>query len=175
MEFMWKWIIGSIDPNLLKELGDKIGEEAPLPGYGSAKASGHGLYVLKIPAMLYCGIQDCTTTNLYELPAMLKDNKLLESNGTAGWGGSGSGTARFGGFSKLLGDGHIGKIVNSLLGNIGMHYMPYWNAESGSSGDGETVSIEVDLVNDSPTTAMANFIFVNTIVPNNRWIQYHFF
>jgi len=37
------------------------------------------------------------------------------------------------------------------------------------------VQIKLDLFNDTAEAAMMNFIFVNTIVPNNLWIQYGMF
>lgn len=173
MNFIWKYMVGTIDTNFLKDIGSKIKQEAPLPGYTDVKNSGHGLYVLRIPALFYCGLQDCTTTNLYELPAMLKDKKMLESNGTAGWSNNRFNMTKF--FDIFGKTGIARDIANTVLKNIGMHYMPYWNSESATEAPGETVQIEIDLVNDSPDRTLANFIFVNTLIPNNRWIQYNFF
>ena len=62
-----------------------------------------------------------------------------------------------------------------ILGNIGIDYMPWWDAASGSLTKEPEVNIKFDLFNDSADAAMKNFIFVNTIVPNNKWIQYNMF
>ena len=69
----------------------------------------------------------------------------------------------------------VGKLINGIFGNIAVDYLPWWNSEAGSSTKEPVVQISFDLFNDSNKAAMINFIFVNTIVPNNKWIQYHFF
>ena len=69
----------------------------------------------------------------------------------------------------------IGNIANMILGNIGINYMPWWDAASGSKTKEPLIDIKFDLFNDSADAAMKNFIFVNTIVPNNKWIQYNMF
>ena len=69
----------------------------------------------------------------------------------------------------------IGNIANMILGNIGINYMPWWNADAGSSTREAEIDIEFNLYNDSANAAMYNFIFVNTIAPNNRWLQYNMF
>ena len=48
--------------------------------------------------------------------------------------------------------------------------MPWWNAENGSKTQEPEIEIKFDLFNDSAEAAMMNFIFVNTIVPNNKWV-----
>jgi len=35
------------------------------------------------------------------------------------------------------------------------------------------VNVKFDLFNDTLEGALTNFIFVNTIAPNNKWVQYH--
>ena len=94
------------------------------------------------------------------------------SNGSAGWGGGddilGTGEYRISGLlGKIPG---IGNLANMILGNIGINYMPWWNADSGAKTAEPEVEIKFDLFNDSYDAAMANFIFVNTIIPNNKWI-----
>ena len=95
-----------------------------------------------------------------------------------GWGDGGSdpmssNTFRISGFFSKLGP--LGGLANMLLGNIGINYMPWWNAETGTNTTEPVINIKFDLFNDSFDAAMANFIFVNTIVPNNRWLQYGVF
>ena len=69
----------------------------------------------------------------------------------------------------------IGDLANMILGNIGINYMPWWNAESGAKTIEPAVNLKFELFNDSYEAALANFLFVNTIVPNNKWIQYNMF
>ena len=101
----------------------------------------------------------------------------MSGGGNKGWG-DGSDIMGAGGFrmSSLLGKlPVVGNIANMLLGNIGINYMPWWNADSGASTVEPEINIKFDLFNDSADAAKYNFIFVNTIVPHNKWIQYHFF
>ena len=102
----------------------------------------------------------------------------MTADGGAGWQ-SGSDFMSAGGFrlSGLLGKiPVVGSLANMILGNIGINYTPWWNAEAGANGAKEPqVEIKFDLFNDSADAAMVNFIFVNTIVPSNKWIQYNMF
>ena len=69
----------------------------------------------------------------------------------------------------------VGELANMVLGNIGINYMPWWNAESGSKVAAPEMTVKFVLFNDNVDRALANFIFVNTIVPGNKWIQYNMF
>ena len=64
----------------------------------------------------------------------------------------------------------VGKMLNGIFGNIAVDYLPWWNAEAGSRTKEPEITIEFDLFNDSAKAAMINFIFINTIVPHNKWI-----
>lgn len=134
-------------------------------------------YVHDFPFVLYYRLQSCTTTNIYQVPAMCEGKPIMSSDGKAGWG-DGSDLMGAGGFrvSGLLNKiPLVGQIAETLLGNIGVNYMPWWNAESGSKVAAPEVNVTFDLFNDNIVKAVKNFIFVNTIVPNNRWIQYNMF
>jgi len=48
--------------------------------------------------------------------------------------------------------------------------MPWWNPEEGAKTATPDINIKFDLFNDTIDKAVANFIFVNTIIPGNRWI-----
>ena len=131
-----------------------------------------GYFVMTFPYTLYYRLQSCVTTNIYEVPGTDSNKHILVSNGSAGWG-DGSDILGAGGFriSNLLGKiPGIGNLANMILGNIGINYMPWWNADSGAKTAEPEVEIKFDLFNDSYDAAMANFIFVNTIIPNNKWI-----
>lgn len=134
-------------------------------------------YVQEFPYILYYKLQSCTTTNIYEVPAMCEGKPIMSSDGKAGWGdGSdfmGAGGFRVSGFLDKV--PMIGTIANMILGNIGINYMPWWNAETGSKTVEPEITVKFDLFNDNIYKALINFIFVNTIVPSNRWLQYNIF
>jgi hypothetical protein len=46
--------------------------------------------------------------------------------------------------------------------------MPRWNPSG--SGKCEQIGFSFDLFNDTMDAALKNFIFVNTIIPNNLWM-----
>lgn len=69
----------------------------------------------------------------------------------------------------------IGDALKNILGNIGVNYTPWWDAEKGVVTPEPEVEVSFDLFNDTAEAAMMNFIFVNTIVPNNKWLQYCMF
>lgn len=139
-------------------------------GSGSVKES-----VLDFPYTLWYCLQSSTTTNIYEVPGITSDKELYRSNGHAGWDGAA-------GFS-LVGDdslvgnigGKLGKIANTLFGNINISFMPWWDAKKGNATPFTDVKIKFDLFNDTAEAAAMNFIFVNTLVPNAKWIQYNLF
>lgn len=112
-------------------------------------------------------MQSCVTTNIYEIPAIDASKRIISSDGEKGWQGSGFRISEIFGKGNM---GPIGSVVNALLGNIGVHYMPWWDAASGSDTTEPAIELKFDLFNDSAAAAMDNFLFVNTIVPNNKWI-----
>ena len=119
---------------------------------------------LKIPYMLYYGLQSTTTTNIYEVPFVNEPKLLYTSTGSAGWGDSA-------GFIANILDG-AKNMLGSILPNIGISMSPWWNSSSGQGTFEDEVVVNFDLYNDSKDQAMINFIFVNTIIPNNKWLQY---
>lgn len=134
--------------------------------------------VISFPYTLYYTLQTCKTTNFYEIPAIDSTKRIISSTGSDGWGST-SDIMSAGGFraSNLLGKiPGISKLANLLLGNIGINYTPWWDAAAGTGSAREPeIDIKFDLFNDSTDAAMINFIFINTIVPNNKWIQYGMF
>lgn len=142
-----------------------------------SSGSSPGFFVLSFPYLLYYRLQSCTTTNIYEIPCADTSKRIISSMGDKGWG-DGSDILGAGGFrvsNALNKIPLIGNLANMILGNIGINYMPWWNAESGAKTVEPQVELKFDLFNDSAEAAMRNFIFVNTIVPNNRWLQYGMF
>ena len=57
-----------------------------------------------------------------------------------------------------------------MFGAIGVNWMPYWDPMSGTATTEPEVTIEFDLFNDDLKTTINNFIFVNTLIANNKWI-----
>lgn len=128
-------------------------------------------YVMTFPYTLYYRLQSCTTTNIYELPCKLNDNNILQSSGEAGWEKMAG--FKVGGFMTKI--PVIGSILSNILGNVGINYMPWWDSDKGIGVEEPVVDISFDLFNDTFESAITNFIFVNTIVTGNKWIQYNMF
>lgn len=133
-----------------------------------------GNYILSFPYTLYYRLQSCVTTNIYEIPASTSSKSILDSDGgMAGWtDGEATGFRASGLLSKIPA---IGNMVNKVLGNIAINYMPWWDPINGTKVKEPLVEIKFDLFNDSRDAALMNFIFVNTLVPGNKWIQYNMF
>ena len=184
--YTMRYFIGATDPDFYDDIGRMPG--LPFSSYNqkiyeSFKMFGQpekspGYFVMTFPYTLYYALQSCVTTGVYEVPALDSDKRILASGGgMKGWG-DGSDFMSSGGFriSGLLNKiPLIGSLANMILGNVGVNYMPWWNAESGSKTIEPVINLKFDLFNDSYDAAMNNFIFVNTIVPNNKWIQYNMF
>ena len=129
--------------------------------------------MLKFPYMLYYKFQSCTTTSIYEVPCLNVNNKhMYSSDGNPGWEDDA-------GFSLLPKQVSslplIGGLLGKMFGNMNVSFMPWWNAQKGNATKEPQIVVNFDLFNDSEEAAITNFIFVNTIVPNNKWLQYGLF
>lgn len=130
--------------------------------------------VVKFPHMIYYRLQGCTTTGIYELPYIKQDKKLYTSNGAAGWNADENSGFRF--LPKSLTSiPFVGGILGKMFGNIGISWTPWWDAATGNQTEEPQVDITFDLFNDSNDAALNNFIMVNTLIPNNKWIQFGLF
>lgn len=147
-------------------------------GNGADKAA-QDLYakLVSFPFAMYYKLQSYTTTNIYEIPAMLSDKTLYSSTGKQGWeGGKGVGLATlFDKDSFLRKIPVLGKIIENVVSNVKVSWMPLWDADKGDRCQHPGVTIEFDLINDTDEAAAANIIFVNTLVPNNMFVQYGMF
>lgn len=181
-QYVIQYLTGTTTPNFYTNLGISS-KELPFSLYGQDifelgnNNKSPGFYVMTFPYILYYRLQSCTTTNIYEIPSIPSNKQILESNGSAGWTSGGDSWSNGGFrvtniFNAIPG---VGQLANMLLGNIGINYMPWWDAKSGTSTKAPNVEITFDLFNDSAEAALINFIFINTIVPNNTWIQYNMF
>ena len=182
--YTMKYMVGATNPDFFDDLsfGTAV-KDLPFSSYDPTVYQNNveypGSYVMSFPYTLYYRLQSCMTTNIYEIPASQTSKAILNSGGgMAGWTDSGSDIMSSGELrmSGLLGKiPVIGSIANMILGNIGINYMPWWNAESGAKTKEPEVELKFDLFNDNANSARQNFLFVNTIVPHNKWIQYNMF
>lgn len=176
--FAIQYMTGTTKENFYTDLQLSANTDLPFSSYKSdIYDNSPGNYVIKFPYILYYRLQSCVTTNIYEIPAIPTNKQILYSDGTAGWG-TGSDIMSKGGFriSDMLGKlPGVGILTNMMLGNIGVNYMPWWDAPSGARTVMPDIEITFDLFNDTANAALMNFIFVNTIVPNNMWVQYNMF
>lgn len=177
MEFSINYLLGTLSPNFVGNVSDELlSLNSRFGAYNNKDfLSKHGRDVLKFPYALYYTLQGCTTTNIYEIPAIQTSKRITGSEGAPGWTGAKSTGMRLTQMLKIDSIPLISNLLNGLLGNIAIDYLPWWNSEAGASTKEPEVTIEFDLFNDSAEAAMTNFIFVNTIVPHNKWIQYHIF
>ena len=121
--------------------------------------------MLKFPYMMYYKFISSTTTNIYEIP--YSGRGVLKSDGTTGWD-----TTKGYAFAGTSGESLLGKLLNFVGKNVAINTTPMW---SPAKGAGYEVKVEFDLFNDTMDSALINYIFVNTIVPNNMWSQYHIY
>lgn len=134
-------------------------------------------YIFNFPYLMWYGLQSCSTMNIYELPGIVQDNQMYSANGSPGWNSAGiSIQAQLDKFLPGVSNRTIlGTFISSILGNINVSFMPWWDGVSGNSTPSPNVTIKLNLFNDSIEAAINNFIFVNTLIPNARWMQYGFF
>jgi len=169
-----KYMVGAYpdgNPSFIGDIGDSFAGETFAAAGNMPKDFRSRL--LSFPYALYYNLQSCVTNNIYYVPAVPDPKMILQSgDGTAGWT-SGGDMLSDGGLrlSGLLGKiPLIGSLANMMLGNIGINYMPWWNAQAGANVKEPEVSLKFDLFNDTAKAAMANFLFVNTIVPSNKFV-----
>ena len=112
--------------------------------------------------MLYYRLLDTTTTNNYILP--FNSQELLKGNGNVGWDDN-----SFGGGTL----GHLGFLGDFLSKGINLTVTPIWYGMKGS--EGYTLDFTVNLFNDSIDSAVNNYIFINTIIPQNLPTHYCIF
>lgn len=118
--------------------------------------------VIDFAYMLYYRLLDTSTTNNYILP--FNSSELLKGNGDIGWD------------SNSFGGGALGKL--GFLGDfiskgINLTVTPIWQGMSGS--EGYTLDFTVNLFNDTLEHSIANYIFINTIIPQNLPTHYGIF
>ena len=139
-----------------------------------AGSDDHTLYVIKMPFFFYYTFLSSTTTNVYEFPCKVDGDLLYSSDGTKGWGSTAFDLQVVQDAAHSM-NGIVGKVADALLGNIRMLYLAPWNAMEGWQTNEEDITIKVNLFNDTLEAAVANFICVNTLIGNNKYVQYGIF
>lgn len=130
--------------------------------------------IANMPFSLWYQLQSCTNTNIYEIPFISDSKTIYSSNGTNGWPSAGISFNDM--VEKMAGGKIIGKVAKSLLNNINIMLSPWWDpTQGGVNTPYNELKIKFDLFNDSAESALYNFIFVNTIIPNAKWLQYSMF
>lgn len=112
---------------------------------------------------LYYEMVTTTTTNRYTLPFNVQDN-VMKGNGTDGW----DSFSMNGSFME-----HMGALTGFLGKGISIYTTPVWQGIKNSEGYGFDMTI--NLFNDTLDHTLANFIFVNTLIPQNMPTHYAVF
>lgn len=140
----------------VKNILDKF--EGDKPG---GKDDAEFLGTFKLPYIMYKHALHYVTLNTYEFPYF--GNNYMVGGGKHGWADS----TFAGGFGKMFGSG-FEELAKSF--NINITTRPMFNME----GNGEpypAVEFELNLFNYNLQALVHNFLLVNTLVPNNMWIQ----
>lgn len=125
----------------------------------------YSLYVVKIPYLLYYRMLTSFTTNIYEIP--YSGNYDMTSKGEEGWPTTEQGEGGTSAFSSL------GTFMNWFGKNLKIASTPAWAGSTTNTGSSYTITF--NLINDTIDSAIINFIFINTLFPNNKWVQYHLY
>lgn len=112
---------------------------------------------------LYYEMITTTSTNMYTLPFNVQDN-VMKGNGTDGW----DSFSMNGAFME-----HMGALTGFLGKGISIFTTPVWQGIKNSEGYGFDMTL--NLFNDTLEHTLANFIFVNTIIPQNMPTHYGVF
>lgn len=145
-------IKGLSRPGALNEVSKNIvGSVQKFPGKDDS--------IYNLPYALYYQLVSTTNNALYEVPCGLPTN-LLDSNGSYGWSQGND-------FNVLNPSSFLKHLTNMFHFTI----MPFFSPGSGGDG-GDSFSIGFDLVNDTADAAIANYQFVQTLMLNNKWLQY---
>lgn len=164
-----KYLTGFADQDLYTDSFGKLNQSNLLNQNYTSTQKKLQTYIYNFPYTMWYQLQSCTTTNLYELPCVIENREMYASNGNPGWPGTGITLAK--GENMPI----IGPLIKNLLGNVNISLMPWWSAKEGNATPPSTVNVKFDLFNDTDDSALINFIFVNTIIPNAKWIQYNMF
>ena len=166
-KFAVKYLTGFSNPNLYTDAFKNVGN-SNLLNAGNEELD---IYIHKFPYAMWYQLQSCTTTNIYELPCITDSKEMYSSDGNHGWPSAGLSLTN----DFLTNIPLVGSLVKSLLGNVNISFMPWWDAKEGNATPTPPVTVKFDLFNDTAENAVINFVFVNTLVPNAKWVQYNLF
>lgn len=123
-------------------------------------------YILNIPFVMYYQMMSAKTTGFYILPY---SGKVVDmSNGSEGWN-------RQHGFTGVETSENtlVGTLLNFIGKNIKFNTTPTWDGNT--AHDYPAIEVQFDLFNDTQDAALNNFVFLNHIMPKNRFTQYHIY
>ena len=120
--------------------------------------NGEDYSVYSLPYALYYALVSQTNNAIYEIPCNIPSG-FFDSNGNYGWDqGDDQNIFNAGGFLK------------KIVGMFHFTTMPFF--VPGTGGEGETINVKFDLINDTEKSALANYTFMQTLMLNNKWMQY---
>lgn len=129
--------------------------------------SDNGYAVLFMPFLLYYRLTTTNTNNIYELPYSM-NNDLMKADGTYGWT---TGASDYSFLDKLATLVEKNSAAQFFLGNtIKVNLMPSFQPSGKFHSD--TITINIDLINDSADAAVSNFLMCHTLFGNAKWLQY---
>ena len=126
----------------------------------------HKKYIFDLVFLMYYGIMSSKTKHYYTLPY---NGKIIDSSdGAAGWSTE-HGIAN----AQTTSFGALGHILNFVGASVRINTTPLWTGSTQTSFP--EIQVQFELFNDDVDGAVQNFLFLNTIFPMNRFIQYHIF
>ena len=178
-------IDGGFWENVLSNFSGRLSLDTGFYSGSGAEANS----LIKIPFIFYYCLMTSKNTAFYDLP-LNNYKKMYSSDGNPGWGATRFEVTSIAGKSDG-GDKKEGKKsflekvagifksapVQKLLNGVGIDYVQWWDGSSdkGTNTSEPQISIEFDLFNDCLEHSIVNYIFINTIIPSNKWFQYNMF
>lgn len=146
---------GLARPNASKTIAKNIVEN--ISGLPSLDGSDDDA-IMKLPYALYYKLVTTKTNAAYEVPCQIPSG-FFDSDGNYGWG-SGEDVDIF----------NAGGFLKRIASTFHLTMMPFFNP--GNGGESESLNVKFDLINDTDAAAKANYTFIQTLILNNKWLQY---
>ena len=115
--------------------------------------------IIQVPYALYYRLVTTKTNAAYEIPCQIPSG-FFDSDGNYGWGGG----------DDIVDFFNAGGFLKRITGIFHLTMMPFFTP--GNGGETETLNVKIDLINDSQAAAEANYRFIQTLILNNKWLQY---
>ena len=155
--------VKTLDSPFWTNVGNALTSKSVFGNYGSEDNQKDKKALIDFVYSLYYEMITTTSTNMYTLPFNVQDN-VMKGNGTDGW----DSFSMNGAFME-----HMGALTGFLGKGISIYTTPVWQGIKNSEGYGFDTTI--NLFNDTLEHTLANFIFVNTIIPQNMPTHYAIF